>query len=222
MYDEVRITVEIVSAIVCLILVRFMIKPFLLTRESRYLGFPLGFIFLGTSYAIAAIAFTEPIYFFKELLWLQLLTRTFAFVFLAMTYYFSMKPSKNTRLLWNITLSVLVVALIALFLVIVIDPQVAFNGYTASQVYVRIFNVLCLSYIVIHTLRSHVKDPDPTTIWTPLGFILLAISQYSLLFWYIDSSFAAFWGALVLRSLALAVFLFVAYRTFYGSRKNDL
>jgi hypothetical protein len=222
MYEEARVTVEVVSVIVCFILVRYMIKPYLLTRESRYLGLPLGFIFLGTSYVIAAIAYTEPIYFFKELLWLQLLTRTFAFVFLAMTYYFSKKPSKDTRLLWNITLSVLVVALIALFLLTVIDPQVALNGYSASQVYVRIFNVLCLSYIVIHTLRSHVKNPDPTTIWTPLGFILLATSQYSLFFWYIDSSFAAFWGALVLRSLALAVFLFVAYRTFYGSRKNDL
>ena len=221
MYDEARIIIEIASAIVCLILVRFMIKPFQLTRESRYIGLPLGFIFLGTSYAIAAIAYTEPIYFFKELLWIQLLTRTFAFVFLATTYYFSKKPSKGTQLWWNITLSVLVVALIALFLVIVIDPQTASNGYAASQVYVRIFNVICLSYIAIHSLRSHIKDPDPTTIWTPLGFILLAISQYSLLFWYIDSSFAAFWGALVLRLLALAVFLFVAFRTFYSSRKND-
>jgi hypothetical protein len=196
MYDVARIIIEIASAIVCLILVRFMIKPFQLTRESRYIGLPLGFIFLGTSYAIAAIAYTEPIYFSK-------------------------KPSKGTQLWWNITLSVLVVALIALFLVIVIDPQAASNGYAASQVYVRIFNVICLSYIAIHSLRSHIKDPDPTTIWTPLGFILLAISQYSLLFWYIDSSFAAFWGALVLRLLALAVFLFVAFRTFYSSRKND-
>jgi hypothetical protein len=221
MYDEVRIIVEIASAISCFILVRFMIKPFQLTRESRYIGLPLGFIFLAISYAIAAIAYTEPIYFFNELLWIQLLTRTFAFVFLATTYYFSKKPSTGTQLWWNITLSVLVVALIALFLVIVIDPQAASKGYTASQVYVRVFNVICLSYIAIHSLRSHIKDPDPTTIWTPLGFILLAISQYSLLFWYIDSSFAAFWGALVLRLLALTVFLFVAFRTFYSSRKND-
>jgi hypothetical protein len=67
MYDEVRIIVEIASAIACFILVRFMIKPFQLTRESRYIGLPLGFIFLGISYAIAAIAYTEPIYFFNEL-----------------------------------------------------------------------------------------------------------------------------------------------------------
>jgi hypothetical protein len=51
--------------------------------------------------------------------------------------------------------------------------------------------------------------------------MLLAISQYSLLFWYADSSFAAFWGSLVLRSLALAVFLFIVYQTFCGSRKMD-
>lgn len=215
-----RITVEVVSAIVCLILVKFMIKPFRLTGEGRYLGLPLGFSFLGISYIIAALAYSQLTNFFGELLWLQLLTRTFAFVFLATTYYFSKEPLKNTRLLWNITLSVLIVALVASFLVVIIAPQIASPTYTAIQVYVRIFNVICLSYIAIHTLRSHIKNPDPTTIWIPLGFILLGISQYSLLAWYIDSSYTAFTGALALRFTALTVFLLVAYRTFYSSRRR--
>lgn len=114
----------------------------------------------------------------------------------------------------------LIVALITSFLVVIIAPQIAAPTYTAVQVYVRMFNVITLCYVAIHTLRSHIKNPDPTTIWIPLGFILLGISQYSLLAWYIDSSFTAFTGALVLRLAALAVFLVVAYRTFYGSRKS--
>jgi hypothetical protein len=197
-----------------------MIKPFRLTGEGRYLGLPLGFSFLGISYIIAALAYSQLTNFFGELLWLQLLMRTFAFVFLATTYYFSKEPLKNTRLLWNITLSVLIVALVASFLVIIIAPQIASPTYTAIQLYVRIFNIICLSYIAIHTLRSHIKNPDPTTIWIPLGFILFGISQYSLLAWYIDSSYTAFIGALALRLAALTVFLLVAYRTFYISRKS--
>jgi hypothetical protein len=221
MYETARVIVEIASVIMCIILVKFMIKPYQFTREARYVGLPLGFSFLGISYALSAIAFTEPDYFFRELLWLQLLTRTFAFVFLSITYYFSKSPSKNSRLLWDITLSFVIVALVALCLLLIIAPQFALRGYTNTQVYVRVFNIICLSYIVIHTLRSHVKEPDPTTIWIPLGFILLAISQYSLLFWLIDASLAAFIGALALRLVALAVFLFVSYLTFHMLRKGD-
>jgi hypothetical protein len=219
MYDIARIIVEVVSAIICFILAKFMTKPYSLSGEARYLGLPLGFGFLGISYVIAAFAYSQ-LYFTSELFWVQFLSRTFAFVFLATTYYFSKKRSKNTRLLWDITLSLLTVALIVLFLMGIISPQFSRETYQASQVYVRILNVICLSYIAIHTLRSHVKEPDPTTIWIPLGFILLAISQYTLLFWYIDSSLAAFTGALVLRLVALTVFLAVAYLTFYSPRKR--
>ena len=214
MFEEARVTVEVVSVIVCFILVRYMIKPYWLTREVRYLGFPLGFGFLGTSYAIAAIAYTE-LFYFTELLWIQFLARTFAFVFLALTYYFSKKTSKNIRLVWNITFSLLIVCLVGLFLLSFIFPQITASSYSASQLYVRVFNIICLSYIAIHTLKSHISKPDPTTIWTPLGFILLAISQYSLLFWYNDNSLAAFTGSLVLRLMALTVFLVVSYRSFH-------
>jgi hypothetical protein len=216
-----RIAVEAVSAIICLILIKFMIKPYKLTGEGRYLGLPLGFGFLGISYSIAILAYFEPPNFFTELLWLQALTRTVSFVFLATTYYFSNKPYKKTRLLWNITFSVLIVVLVTSVLVTIIAPQIAAPTYTAAQVYFRIFNIICLAYIAIHTLRSHIKNPNPTTIWIPLGFILLGINQYSLLAWYIDSSYTAFIGALVLRLAALTVFLIVTYRTFYSSGKTD-
>jgi hypothetical protein len=220
MYEEARITVEVVSVIVCFILVRYMIKPYWLTREVRYLGLPLGFSFLGISYTISAIAYTQ-LYHFSELLWIQLLARTFAFVFLAMTYYFSKKTSQKTRLFWDLTFSLLIVSLIASFIATFIFPQVTSSSYTASQMYVRVFNVICLSYIAIHTLRSHIKKPEPTTIWIPLGFILLAISQYSLLFWYTDNSLAAFTGSLALRLMALAVFLVVSYRSFCEGKRID-
>jgi hypothetical protein len=215
-----RIIVEVVSAIICFILVRFMIKPYWLTREGRYLGLPLGFGFLGASYVLSGLTFSQPYYSLAVLSWLQLLVRTFAFVFLATTYYFSKKPSKNTRLLWDVTLSLLAVALFTLILLLFNASQSSLENYDNAQVYIRVFNVFCLFYVAIHTLRSHIRKPDPATIWIPLGFILLGISQYSLLFFYIDRSLAAFTGALVIRLMALAVFLSVSYRTFYGPEKK--
>lgn len=219
MYPTARIIAEVVATFLCFILVWFMTRPYKLIREARYLGLPLGFSFLGVSYAIAAWAYS-PIGFSPELLWLPDLARTFAFVFIATTYLFSNRKSKRSQLFGEITISLLIIALSISFLLAFVAPQFAFAGYSQANVYLRIFNVICLSYIAIYILRSHVKNPDPTTIWIPFGFIFLAISQYTLLFWYIDSSFSAFVGSLVTRFIGLAIFLFVAFQTFYSSNKK--
>ncbi len=218
MYEVERITVEVVSAIACFILVRFMIKPFRLTGETRYLGLPLGFGVLGASYAFSALSYSS-ILAFSNSAWAQLFARAFAFLFLAVTYYFS-KSEKKPKLLWNMTLGLLAVILTIVILLAVISPPFLWPNYRFNQAYVRVFDLICLSYISIHALKSHVERPDPTTLMSPLGFILLGFGQYSLLIWAVDESMFAFFGALALRLAGLAVFLFVAYRTFYNSEKR--
>jgi hypothetical protein len=101
-----------------------------------------------------------------------------------------------------------------------VEPKFAFEGYMKANVYIRIFNVICLAYIAIHTLRNHIRNPDPRTIGIPFGFIFFAINQYSLISWYLDSSFSAFVGSLIARFIGLGIFLFVALRTFYVQDKE--
>jgi len=218
MYDLERITIEVVSAIACFILVRFMIKPFRLTGESRYLGLPLGFGFLGVSYAFSALSYSS-IFAFSNSAWVQLFVRAFAFLFLAVTYYFS-KSEKKPKLLWNMTLGLLAAILTIVILLAIISPPFLWPDYRLNQAYVRVFDLICLSYISIHALKSHIEQPDPTTLMSPLGFILLGFGQYSLLIWAVDASLFAFFGALALRLAGLAVFLYVSYRTFYSSEKR--
>ena len=218
MYDVERITIETVSAIACFILVRFMIKPFRLTGETRYLGLPLGFGFLGASYAFSALSYS-PILDFANRGWVQLLVRAFAFLFLAVTYYFS-KSTNKPKLLWNITLGLLAAIFTTLILLIIISPVFQSSDYQLAQIYVRVFDLICLIYISIHALKSHIEQPDPTTLMIPLGYILLGIGQYSVLIWAVDASALAFWTGLALRLAGLAVFLFVSYRTFYNSEER--
>ncbi len=214
-----RMVYELISTVLCFVLVWFMAKPYKLTKEGKYLGLPLGFGFLGVTYALAALAYS-PLVSGRGLMWATLLTRTFAFVFIATTYFFSNKNSKWSQLLGELTISLLIIVLAVLSTLAFVAPQFNIEGYNQANVYLRIFNVACLAYISVYTLRSHVKSPDPKTIWIPFGFIFLAISQYSLLFWYIDSSFSAFIGSLVIRWAGLIIFLFVAYRTFYSQEKK--
>ena len=219
MFATDRMITESVATVLCLILVWFMIKPYKLTREQRYLGLPLGFGFLGASYSLAVLAYA-PIGFGPELLWLPDLTRTFAFVFIATTYFFASKNSIKGKLFGAVTISLLIIALTILILLAFVAPDFAFVNYTQANVYLRVFNVFCLIYVCAYTLRSHIRNPDPATIWIPFGFIFLAISQYTLLFWYIDSSFSAFVVSLAVRFIGLAIFLFVAIQTFYSSDKK--
>jgi hypothetical protein len=220
MYEGIRIVIEVVSASLCFILLWFMAKPYILSRESRYLGLPLGFGFLGISSVVLAIALSIPNFFTSELAWLQLLPRTFAFLFLAVTYFFSKKTSEKALLIWNVTISFLFLVLVTSVIMVIISPQLASPSYLGVSVYFRVFNLLCLSYISVYALRSHIRNLEPSTIVIPLGFILLGMQQYSAIIWSVDRSYFAFWGALALRLAALVVFLFVSYQVFYSSNKG--
>jgi hypothetical protein len=202
------------SAILCFILAWFMIKPYRLTGEASFLGLPLGFGIMGIGHVIATIAA-----FSYEVSWFMLLFRTFSFVFLAMTYLFSGKFSRTHQQFWNITLSMLVVALIVLSLIFVVTPQPFGDYYNIASIYYRIFIGICLLFIVAHTLRTHLKKPDPNTLWIPLGFILLAISQYSFILFYVSESSPAAWGGLVFRFAGLIMFLLVSWRTFFSEKE---
>jgi uncharacterized membrane protein len=216
------ILIEVVSTLLCFILLRFMIKPYRTTGEGRYLGLPLGFVFLGTSYILmgASLYFGGTVLFASDIKWLQLFTQSYAFAFLAATYYFSKKPSKNTRLWWDFTYAALMLIAAISYLIVVEHPQFGLPSHKVSDQYFMLFNIVCLAYISFHTIRSHVSNPDPKKIWIPFAYLLLGVSQYSSLIWSIDTSYSAFIGAHFLRLASLIIFLFVSYRTFYLSLEN--
>lgn len=219
MYEEIRTAIEVVSAIMCFVLLRFMIKPYEITGESRYIGLPLGFGFLGITYVISALAFYIPHVFGPNTIYIQLIARTFAFLFIAITYYFSKKPTENSRLLWKITLTVLTALLITSFLIMSV-PNINLEGYGITRNYFRVINLTIILYICAHTFRSHIEKPDPTTVWIPLGFIFLLVSQYSLLLFQLDGGLYAFFAGLILRLIFLSVFLIVSFRTFYQVKEG--
>jgi hypothetical protein len=220
-YQTFRVVYELTSAILCLILVKFMVKPYKITKESRYLGLPLGFGFLGATYALSAFIYFQPYLFGEGTIYFQLIVRSLAFVFLCVTYYFSRKTAEETRFMWNITFaSLIIIAVIALFLLLII-PGVNLPSYQLTGTITRVLNLICIGYLCFHTLRTHIETSNPSTIWTPLGFILLGISQYSLVIYAIDNSMSAWWGALAIRWAGLAVFLVITYRSFYNKKGGD-
>ena len=217
---------DAISALICFVLVWFMTKPYRFTGERQYIGLPLAFSFLGASFVMGLTMFVESTAFVNVMRWLQIFTQSYAFAFLAVTYYFSKRGKKATQLWLEVAFAaVLSVALIS-YAIIFVAPVYDLPHFNTVDDYITIFNIVCLSYIAIHTLRSHASKPDPKTIWIPFSFLLLDFSQYSFLIWSLDASFSAFLGAHFLRLAGLLVFLIVAYQTFYTSseaypRKGD-
>jgi hypothetical protein len=123
--------------------------------------------------------------------------------------------------MWNITISTLAIVLAAATTIVLAFPQLAVSNYLFAYRYLRIVDIICLTYIAFFLLRNHIRRPDPTTIWIPFGFILFGISQYSFLIWAVDESNFAFTGGLLFRSAGLLVFLAVAYRVFYSQKKDE-
>jgi len=219
MENAALILAEIVSAVLCFILLKYMITPYRVTREARYIGLPLGFAFLGASYLFMGFAYYfEKYLFVEEIKWLQLFTQAYALAFLATTYFFS-KSSKTKSIMWNITYAGLVLVAIISYLIVFEPPMLGLPSYKTVDEYFRIFNILCLSYIFIHTLRSHLSKPDSKTLWIPLSYLLLAFGQYSSLIWSLETVFVANVGAHILRIAGLLLFVFVVYQTFFGSKQ---
>ncbi len=222
-YEDIRTVIEVISAIICIILIRFMVKPYKITEESRYLGLPLGFGFLGATYILSAFAYYIPDIFGGNTFYIQLIARTFAFFFIAITYYFSKKPTENSRWVWRITLTLSITFLIISFLIASLPGLDNVRSYRTADTCFRVINIIIILYICIHTFKSHIEKPDPTTIWIPIGYSFLAVSQYSVLLFSLVSDLGHYtlFGALILRLIFLSIFLFVALRTFYFAEKGE-
>lgn len=214
MNNLVLILLESISAVMAAVLVRFMIKPYRMTGESRYLGLPLGFAFLGISYIFMGVSlFVEDPLVVDRVKWLQLFMGAYGFVFLAVTYYFSARtPQRGSRIFMHAIVSLAFLVLVLLFIILFLPPVFAVPGYREADEYFRLFSMILAVYVTLTALRSHALKPEPKTILAPLGYALLGFSQYSFLIWSLDSSFSAFAGAHVIRIASLLVFLFVSYK----------
>ena len=218
------ISIDIIVIVLCGILLKFMIKPYQATGENRYLGLPLGFGVLGLTYFIGiieVIGFFEPIPYLDAINWLQLSLRSFAYAFLALTYYFSKKPAQKSRIWWNIALSILIVALLVSSAIVLVIPQFGVSANQVSGAYTRVFNVLCLAFISTYIVRSYLKKHDPATGGSALGYVSLAISQFLLIFWFAYWDYNAFWIAMVFLLSGISFFVFVSYNAFFRAKKGQ-
>lgn len=119
-----------------------MTKPYRYTGERKYIGLPLAFSLLGTSFAMGGTLYFEPQIFIEVIRWFQLFTQSYAFAFLAATYYFS-KKGKQTTKLWLGIIYATIFSVITISLIIIFVPTVsALPSFNIVDESLRIFNIV--------------------------------------------------------------------------------
>jgi len=153
-----KIAVEVASIALCFILLKYMSRPYLFTREQRYPGLLLGFAFMGASSIFVTLAILEPL--FPRHVITSVLLRTAGFVFLAITYYLA-KPAGSSPRLWNITLSLVAIELASLS--IIAATLLLHTELIASfNIFLRLLTLFFITSICIDPLKSNIKRSNPT------------------------------------------------------------
>jgi len=103
----------------------------------------------------------------------------------------------------------------------IISTEITQSDYLLFYISSRLVGLACLCYISIHALKSHTKQLDSTTLLAPLGYILMAMDQYSSIIWRVDTSYLALFGGLAFRLAGLVVFLYILYQEFYSTGNEN-
>lgn len=219
----VVLSAEIVSASVCFILLNFMVKPYRVTKQARLIGLPLGFGLLGLSYLFTGFSLYSDIpAYVQQLGWLHLIIQAYAFAFLAITYLFTEERFEARSLAWLLPVYAgLIVGIIGSILFLLSTPVLGLPSYVIADESFVGANIVLLLYPFAHTLRKHASSPDGKTLWVPIGYLLLAFSQYSTLIWSLDTSPTALIGSYAIRLAGLLLFLSVAYQAFITSAHDS-
>lgn len=218
MVSIVFVASEFASTLLASIIVYLFAKAYRTVHATYLLGLPIGFSFLASSYLFLGISMlheTSNAAISESFLWLRIATQTFGFVFVAFTYYFSSRDERTSR---NLLLVISFASTVSVSLIMVgavlYAPLLGASSVDVVDEILGAVNLVFVGYIIYHLsirLKSLLKEEIAGVLWTPFAFILLWLSQYSLLIWTVDGSQTAFTLAHVARLASLILFIYIYY-----------
>lgn len=207
---------EIISAGLAFVLVYFFFRAYRLTKLAYLLGLPFGFSFLGVSYISLGVSMIYERSSVSSIgsLWLYLVTQTYGFAFVTISYYFSRKMEEKAKHILKI---VSLASAISIFLILLglylAPPSLGLPSNDVADEGFRIANLVFLVYVIYTLVKNweSSRRPISRSMWASSAFSLLAIGQYSQLIHDIDGSQTAFIFAHILRIASLLVLIYIYY-----------
>jgi hypothetical protein len=210
-----------ISVTLSLMISRYFFKSYRFSGFGYLLGFPVGFAFLGASFAfeISSIMFRADPFLYPAFFWIQMSLQSEAFALIALSYYYkNADSSQSGRAVrpMDILVTMLPLAIVAIpFIVptsaLASSPFINYARLADLSFYMRIFNMVVLAYVFKSTIASLVRAANIKMLYVPAAFALLWLEQYSLVLAYFDNSTGAFVGSALARIAGLALFVYIMH-----------
>ncbi len=207
--------IEAVSVILSVAFVYLFSKIYRIKHIRSLLGLPFGFLFLAISSFFFVMAFfARDQFLFMDFMWLRVVSQTWAFAFIALSYFLSNITQESTKRNVLSILSWSFVFLMAILgLLIVVFPVTLSSVYSANEVF-TVVNLALLSYVILLLLNrlEHLDGPVFGLISAPIAFSLLWFGQFSFLIWNLDGGSITLITSHLSRIIGLLLFIRLYYR----------
>lgn len=217
--DPFIFTTEVIASVLALVAAFYFYRFYRKTGVVYLLGFVIGFSFI--TFAEVLLAMDVWLEFMPEIFnlffWLRLLSLSYGFSFLALSYYYKRREDDRNLVVKIASLSVIPV-MVMIAVIVLTPPPFDFPPYNQADQYFRVFNMIILAYIFKSTLGSIVEQGRKEFAYIPAAYAVLWLGQFSALIYSLDGGVSAFIAQHVAKVIALSLFVGVLSQVIRGKK----
>lgn len=212
--DPLVFSCAVIAAILALLIVLYFYRFYKLYKLTYMHGIIASFSII--SFAQLMLAVNVWIGFDSEISnllgWFKILSYSYGFSFLALSYYYKNREEESTPLLLRIGVLSVIPMMIMLALAVFATSAFDLLPHYKLEAYFRMFNLLMLGYVFKSTLSSIVEQGRKEFMYIPAAYALLWLGQYSALIYDLDGNLSNFIAYNITKVIGLALFVGVLYQ----------
>jgi hypothetical protein len=207
--DPFIFTAEVIASVLAFVVAFYFYKFYRLSGFVYLLGLVIGFSFITFAEVLLAtdvwLEFNPEI--FNLLFWMRLLSLSYGFSFIAVSYYLKHREEDSTPLLMRIAGLSAIPIMVAIVIVVLLPPALDFPPYNMADEYFRVFNLVILAYVFKSTLGSIIEQGRKEFMYIPAAFAILWLGQYSALISSIELNTTSVIAQHIAKVIGLALFV---------------
>jgi len=200
---------EVIAAILAFVVALHFYRFYKLSGFVYLLGLVIGFSFITFAEILLAIdvwlEFNMEI--FNLFFWLRLLSLSYGFSFIAVSYYYKHREEDKTPMMMRMGALSAIPVMVVIVIMVFVPPALEFPPYNQVDEYFRVFNLFVLGYVFRSTLSSIVEQGRKEFMYIPAAYAVLWLGQYSSLIFGLDGSVSPYIAALIAKVIGLALFV---------------
>jgi hypothetical protein len=221
-FHPIFLVSKISSIILGAVISVYAYKMYRTIQSNVLLGITLSFGLMSFTdvFIILILPTINNLVLFNLFFWLRLVTMSFVFAFLALTYFISSKEGKRS----NITLKIAALSTIPISLTILLAwffNNSSLPAVTDYSEYFRIFNIGTLIYVIAMSSKNTTFNLRKEFSYIPLVFGIFLIGQVSLLLFSLQGSVSSVITSFLVKDIGLAIFAKIIY-DHSDKRKHNL